>query len=51
MPAAARSIVINRAVDDVWAFVTDGSNATKWRSGVLDVAKVSGDRGACAADG
>ncbi|HYL40810.1 MAG TPA: SRPBCC family protein, partial [Candidatus Binatus sp.] len=26
----------------VWAFVTDGANATKWRSGVLDVTKVSG---------
>ena len=43
MPAAARSIVINRTVDDVWTFVTDGSNATKWRSGVLDVSKVSGN--------
>jgi uncharacterized membrane protein len=42
MPAAARSIVIIRPVDDVWTFVTDGSNATKWRLGVLDVAKVSG---------
>jgi len=42
MPAAQRSIVISRAVDDVWAFVTDGSNAAKWRSGVLDVSKVSG---------
>lgn len=42
MPAAQRSIVINRPVDEVWAFVTDGANATKWRSGVLDVAKVSG---------
>jgi uncharacterized membrane protein len=43
MPAAARSIVINRPIDDVWAFVTDGSNATSWRSSVLDVAKVSGN--------
>jgi uncharacterized membrane protein len=42
MPAAQRSIVINRPVDEVWAFVTDGANATKWRSGVLDVAKLSG---------
>ena len=42
MAAASRSIVINRAVDDVWTFVTDGSNATKWRPGVLDVSKVSG---------
>lgn len=42
MPAAQRSIHINRPVDEVWAFVTNGSNASKWRSGVLDVAKVSG---------
>jgi uncharacterized membrane protein len=42
MPAAQRSIVINRAVDDVWTFVTDGANAPKWRPGVLDVSKVSG---------
>lgn len=42
MAAAQRSIVINRPVDEVWAFVTDGANAPKWRSGVLDVSKVSG---------
>lgn len=42
MPGAARSIVINRPIEDVWAFVTDGSNATAWRAGVLDVSKVSG---------
>lgn len=42
MPAAQRSIVINRPIDEVWAFVTDGSTAPRWRPGVLDVAKVSG---------
>lgn len=42
MPSAQRSIVINRPVDEVWAFVTDGSTAPKWRPGVLDVSKVSG---------
>ena len=42
MAQAQRSIVIGRPVDEVWAFVTEGSNATKWRSGVLDVSKVSG---------
>jgi carbon monoxide dehydrogenase subunit G len=42
MPAATRSIRINRSVEDVWAFLADGANATKWRSGVLDVSKVSG---------
>jgi uncharacterized membrane protein len=43
MASAARSIVINRPVEDVWTFVTDGSNATAWRSGVLDVSRVSGN--------
>lgn len=42
MPAAQRSIVINRPVDEVWAFVADGSTAPRWRSGVLDVEHVSG---------
>ncbi|HEY2915670.1 MAG TPA: SRPBCC family protein [Candidatus Limnocylindrales bacterium] len=42
MPSAQRSIVINRTVDEVWAFVTDGTTAPRWRPGVLDIAKVSG---------
>ncbi|MBI3750453.1 MAG: SRPBCC family protein [Chloroflexi bacterium] len=42
MPAAQRSIVIDRPVDEVWAFIADGSTAPRWRSGVLDVAHVSG---------
>ena len=42
MPAAHRSIVINRSPAEVWAFVADGGNSPRWRSGVLDVARVSG---------
>jgi uncharacterized protein YndB with AHSA1/START domain len=42
MPAAQRSIVINRSIDEVFAFVADGANATRWRSGVLDTAHASG---------
>lgn len=42
MAAAQRSIVINRPVDEVWAFVTDGSTAPRWRPGVLDISKASG---------
>jgi uncharacterized protein YndB with AHSA1/START domain len=42
MPSATRTITINRPIADVFAFITDGANATKWRSGVLDVAHVSG---------
>ena len=42
MPSASRTITINRPTADVFAFVADGANATKWRSGVLDVGHVSG---------
>jgi len=42
VPTTARSIDINRPIEDVWSFVTDGSNATTWRSGVLDISKISG---------
>jgi carbon monoxide dehydrogenase subunit G len=43
VPEAERSITINRPVADVFAFLADGLTATKWRSGVLDIAHVSGD--------
>jgi hypothetical protein len=42
MPSASRTITINRLITDVFAFVADGANAQKWRSGVLDTAHVSG---------
>jgi uncharacterized protein YndB with AHSA1/START domain len=42
MASAQRSITIRRPIEDVFAFVTDGANATRWRSGVLDVSHVSG---------
>ena len=43
MPEAERLITINRPVADVFAFLADGLTALKWRSGVLDIAHVSGD--------
>ena len=42
MPAAQRSITVNRPVDDVFAFVVDGTRAVEWRPAVLDVARVDG---------
>ena len=42
MATASRTITINRPIADVFAFVSDGANATKWRSGVLDTAHVRG---------
>jgi len=42
MPSAQGSVTIQRPPGDVFAFVADGTNAQQWRSGVLDVAHVSG---------
>ena len=42
MPAAKNSVTIRRPVGEVFAFVADGENAAKWRSGVLDAQRVSG---------
>ena len=43
MPNAERTVVINKPIADVFAFVADGEKAPQWRSGVLEVAKKSGD--------
>jgi uncharacterized membrane protein len=43
MPSAERTISIRRPVDEVFRFLADGRTATQWRSGVLEVSKVSGD--------
>jgi uncharacterized membrane protein len=37
MPSAQRTIVINRPVDDVFAFFTDPANELKWRTHVKEV--------------
>jgi uncharacterized membrane protein len=42
MPSAEHQVTINRPVAEVFAFVADGLNAPRWRSGVLDIALVSG---------
>ena len=43
MPAAENSIVINRPRSDVFAFVADHENDPKWRPGVLDIKRASGE--------
>ena len=43
MPSAERTIVINRQIGEVFAFVADGEKAQQWRSGVLEISKKSGD--------
>lgn len=42
MPSASRSVTIARPPADVFAFVSDGTTAPQWRSGVTDVALQSG---------
>jgi uncharacterized membrane protein len=43
MPSAERTITINKPIAEVFAFIADGANATKWRPAVLDIARVSGE--------
>lgn len=45
MPQARNAVTVNRSVEDVFAFVADGENAPKWRSGVVDVARTAGTGG------
>jgi uncharacterized protein YndB with AHSA1/START domain len=42
MPMATNELTIERAPDEVFAFVADGENDTRWRPAVADVAHVSG---------
>jgi carbon monoxide dehydrogenase subunit G len=43
MPAAKRSVTIHRPVEEVFAFIADGEQCPRWRPGVLDIRRVSGD--------
>ena len=42
MPAATHSTTIPATPDAVFAFGADGETAPRWRSGVLDITRVSG---------
>jgi uncharacterized membrane protein len=43
MPKASSEIVINCPREDVFAFLADPENDPQWRSGVLDLKRVSGN--------
>jgi uncharacterized protein YndB with AHSA1/START domain len=45
MPQAQGSVTIARPVDAVFAYLADGEKCPQWRSGVLDIKRVSGDGG------
>ncbi len=42
MPAARNQVTIQRPAAEVFAFIADGLNGPQWRSGILDIALVSG---------
>ncbi len=42
MPSATNTVTIRRPPSEVFAFVADGTNAPRWRTGVLDIVLVSG---------
>ena len=42
MPEARHQVTIRRPAADVFAYVADGLNGPKWRSGIADIAHVSG---------
>jgi uncharacterized membrane protein len=43
MPSASSEIVINRPRDDVFEFLANPENDPQWRSGVIDLKRVSGN--------
>jgi len=42
MPSARHEVTINRPARDVFAFLADGLNGPKWRTGITDIALTSG---------
>ncbi|GAB3276815.1 hypothetical protein GCM10027449_16130 [Sinomonas notoginsengisoli] len=45
MAAAEYSVLVKRTPEDVYAFLADGLNNSKWRSGVRSVSHASGPAG------
>ncbi len=43
MPSAENSVVVNKPRSEVFAFVADHENDPKWRPGVLDIQRASGE--------
>jgi uncharacterized membrane protein len=43
VPSAQHSVLVQRPVGEVFTFVADGENAMRWRPGVLDVQRQSGE--------
>jgi uncharacterized protein YndB with AHSA1/START domain len=43
MPSAERTVTINRPLHEVFAFVADKENDPRWRPGVAEIERVSGE--------
>jgi hypothetical protein len=43
MPDATNSITIARPVSEVLSFLADAENDKRWRSGVIELSRLSGD--------
>src|SRR5262247_4439392 len=43
MPHVENTITIARPIEDVFAYLADGTNNPRWRSGVLSIERASGD--------
>jgi carbon monoxide dehydrogenase subunit G len=43
MATATHAVTIQRPIEAVFAFLADGEQCQKWRSGVLDIKRVSGE--------
>ncbi len=43
MPSAKHAVTIARPIEDVFSFIADGEQCPKWRSGVLDIKRISGE--------
>ena len=41
MPSAEHTVTIARPIDEVYAFVADGTNNPRWRSGVIEISRTS----------
>jgi uncharacterized membrane protein len=44
MPHAEHSVTINRPAEDVFNYLADGENCAAWRSGVIEIKRVSGEQ-------
>ena len=45
MPSAEHTVTINRPLHEVFAFVADKGNDRRWRPGVAEIERVSGEGG------